>query len=116
MRRLVVLLLTVVASAAWAEPNVCTLDSLTRKVEVVYSNPPAQVPCEVIYSKPDEGGTRTSLWNAQVEPGYCEVKAEGLVDQLEGLGWSCTGPSATAAGAEATEAAEDAASADTTSD
>ena len=116
MRRLVVLLLTVVVSAAWAEPNVCTLDSLTRKVEVVYSNPPAQVPCEVIYSKPDEGGTQTSLWNAQVEPGYCEVKAEGLVDQLEGLGWSCTGPSAPATGAEATEAAEDAASADAGSD
>jgi hypothetical protein len=91
MRRLLMLLLVLAVPAAWAEATQCTLGGLTRTVEVVYSSPPAQVPCEVIYSKPNEGETQTSLWNAQVEPGYCEVRAQGFVEKLEGLGWSCSG-------------------------
>jgi hypothetical protein len=110
MSRLVLLVAVVAAPLAWAEPTQCSRGALTRSVEVVYSNPPAQTPCEVIYSKPDEGGTRASLWSAQTEPGYCEVRAEGLIDKLEGLGWTCTGPAASASAAEATVLSEDEAS------
>jgi hypothetical protein len=104
MKRLLIVLLIVAAPAAWAEATQCTLGGLTRKVEVVYSSPPAQVPCEVIYSKPNEGETRTSLWNAQIEPGYCEARAQSFVEKLEGLGWSCSGAPAGDAPAAATSA------------
>jgi hypothetical protein len=92
MKLLMVLFAAAAAPLAWAAPTQCTLGGLTRSVEVVYASPPAQTPCEVIYAKPDEGEAQTSLWNAQVEPGYCEVRAEGFVQKLEGLGWHCSGP------------------------
>jgi hypothetical protein len=91
MKKLATVVLMIAAPLASAEPTQCTLGGLTRSVEVAYANAPAQTPCEVIYAKPNEGETRTSLWNAQVEPGYCEVRAQGFVEKLEGLGWSCSG-------------------------
>ena len=106
MKKVVVVVLTMLAPLSWGEATQCTLAGLTRSVEVVYANPPAQTPCEVIYAKPDEGEIRTSLWNAQVEPGYCEVRAQGFVEKLEGLGWSCSGTLAGGEPAAATQGSE----------
>ena len=74
--------------AALANPVSCELGSLTRSVEVVYSDPGQPVPCEVIYDKSGEGSIET-LWRANHEAGYCEDKAAALVGKLEGLGWRC---------------------------
>jgi len=108
--RLLVGLIAAAAPLVWAAPTQCTLGGLTRSVEVVYANPPAQIPCEVIYAKPDEGETQTRLWNAQIEPGYCETRAQGFVEKLEGLGWSCSGAPTTPSAPEMSEPSGDEAS------
>ncbi len=90
MKLLAVALICVAAPCAFAAATQCTLGSLTRSVEVVYANPPDLVPCEVLYAKPDEGVSRASLWNAQGEPNYCEVRASQFVEKLRGMGWDCT--------------------------
>ena len=68
--------------------TVCTQGELTRTVSVVYTTPGQEVPCEVLYEKPQEGEPAT-LWRAQNEAGYCEARAEEFIDKLTGLGWDC---------------------------
>ena len=71
-----------------ANPTICTFGELSRKIEVVYSDPGQPVPCEVIYDKSAEGAIE-SLWQASNEAGYCEAKAASLIEKLEGTGWDC---------------------------
>lgn len=68
----------------------CTHADHTRRVEVDYLEPPAQLPCQVNYYKDTEAaGSRETLWEAQNTVGYCKSQADSLVQKLEGLGWSC---------------------------
>ena len=83
------------ASAAFANPTVCTNSGLTRTVEVVYEMEGQDTPCEVIYNKQTEG-TQSSLWRANNEAGYCEARAAEFIDKLEGWGWDCNAEAADA--------------------
>ena len=76
------------ATTALANPVTCSNGALTRKIEVVYSDPGQPVPCEVIYDKSAEGSIQT-LWRASNEAGYCEAQAAELVEKLSSLGWEC---------------------------
>lgn len=64
---------------------ICTQGGMERRIEVVYLGA-GTVPCEVRYTK---GGHTEVLWSAQVEEGYCEVKAIEFVEKLKGWGWEC---------------------------
>ena len=77
-----------IAGQVMANPVTCTYGDLSRKIEVVYSDPGQPVPCEVIYDKSAEGTIET-LWRASNEAGYCEAQAAGLADTLSGMGWQC---------------------------
>ena len=82
------LLFAATAGTALANPVTCRYGELSRKIEVVYSNPGQPVPCEVIYDKTAEGTIET-LWRANNEAGYCEAQAAGLIEELQGMGWRC---------------------------
>ena len=85
---LVICIAALATSHARANTSVCMNGGLTRGVEVVYSDPGQPVPCEVIYDKSDEGSIE-ALWRANNSAGYCEVKAEGLIEKLRSMGWRC---------------------------
>jgi hypothetical protein len=71
----------------------CSLDEVTRRVEILYETG-VRVPCEVHYYKDTEmPGERQVLWRATNEEGYCEAKAAEFVEKLEGMGWTCWTPS-----------------------
>ena len=78
----------------------CSLNDLTRRVEIFYETG-VTVSCEVHYYKDTEmPGERQVLWRAANEEGYCEAKAAEFIQKLEGMGWSCTaGAAAPAASA-----------------
>ena len=82
------LIIAAFAGQALANPVTCTYGDLSRKIEVVYSDPGQPVPCEVIYDKSAEGTIET-LWRANNETGYCESQAARLADRLSGVGWQC---------------------------
>ncbi|MEM8766049.1 MAG: hypothetical protein AAGE43_01290 [Pseudomonadota bacterium] len=88
-RPFVILSLLLASTGTAANPTNCSFGELSRNIEVVYANPGQAVPCEVIYDKASEGSIET-LWQANVEAGYCESQAAGLIAKLEGLGWRCT--------------------------
>ena len=68
----------------------CTHGNQVRLIEIVYQNPPANVPCEVTYTKEtEEPGVAKSLWQATNNEGYCEEKAQAFVQKQEGWGWDC---------------------------
>jgi len=67
----------------------CSLDGVTRRVEIL-SEPGVPVPCEVHYYKDAESpGEDQVLWSAQNEVGYCEARAGEFVEKLRGMGWAC---------------------------
>lgn len=67
----------------------CRMGDVTRRV-VVERAGAEPVPCEVAYYRVDEApGERQVLWSAANEAGYCESRARGFVEQLEGWGWQC---------------------------
>ena len=95
----------------------CAQGDLQRRIEVLYETG-MTLPCEVHYFKDTEapGGSQV-LWRASNEGGYCEAKARGLADKLQGLGWDCGLSEEPAAPAEAdddTEELEPATDADAT--
>ncbi len=67
----------------------CTQGQLSRQIEVVYVNPDLALPCEVLYDKRDEGSQRI-LWRAENSQGYCEEKAEQLIQKHRAWGWQCS--------------------------
>ena len=82
----------------------CTFGDMVRRV-VIMTEPGVSVPCEVHYFKDTEApGEDQVLWSASQQAGYCEEKAAGLVEKLEGMGWNCGNDSSEA---EPTEAATD---------
>ena len=66
---------------------VCKHGEVVRTVEVVYSNPGEQVPCEVVYTRTT--GAR-ALWSAENQVGYCESKAEAFINKHQREGFTCT--------------------------
>ena len=57
-----------------------------RKIDVVYLQREASVPCEVNYTK---DGVQETLWNATYSEGYCETRAKEFVEKQQGWGWDC---------------------------
>ena len=91
MNKLTVLCLVIsvglLAGTAGAdETYICTHGTQERIITIVYQDQEAKVPCEVQYLK--EGVTET-LWSAQGQVGYCEEKAQALVEKQRGWGWNC---------------------------
>ncbi len=84
----ILFLLFVSSSLTVAAETVCRFGEMVRSVDVVYSDPGQAVPCEVLYNKQSEG-SQSVLWRADNEAGYCEEKARGFVEKLEGMGWQC---------------------------
>lgn len=77
---------------ALIEKTACTRNGVTRKVQIEYANAISKVGCEVYYDKKNEGAWHLKkLWQAEYESGYCETKAAGLINRLEGWGWECQG-------------------------
>jgi hypothetical protein len=80
----------------------CTYGDMVRRV-VIMTEPGVSVPCEVHYFRDTEApGEDQVLWSASQQAGYCEEKAAGLVEKLEGMGWNCGSDSSVAEPAEAT--------------
>ena len=73
----------------WSTVVICTQNQLTRKIEVVYTDPELALPCEVLYDKRNEG-SQSSLWRAENTQGYCEEKARQLVHKHQSWGWLCS--------------------------
>jgi len=93
--------LPLIAFAQSSDTYQCTMSDLTRRVEIAREGG-ASVPCEVLYFKDSEApGERQVLWSATNDAGYCESQAQGFVQKLEGLGWTCDGTPGTPAPAAA---------------
>ena len=71
-----------------------TRSAKERMVRVHYLEEDSQLPCEVRYYKPTERPHESYrvLWYARNTEGYCERKAELLVNRLRGWGWQCSEP------------------------
>ena len=76
-------------TAVNAESWICEQGTLIREINVerATANP---VPCSVKYDKQGEGLGSSVLWTAAADGAYCDAKANGLAEKLNGLGWSCT--------------------------
>ena len=68
------------------ETYVCTYGQEERVITVVYQDQEMKIPCEVRYQKGDSTAT---LWTAENEVGYCEAKAQELVQKQRDWGWLC---------------------------
>lgn len=77
------------APNSWAESWICEYSTMIREINVVRETE-AQAPCSVAYNKKSEGLGTEILWTAQHDGSYCDVKANGLAQKLEGMGWTCT--------------------------
>jgi hypothetical protein len=88
-RSIIILAVLTLPTAANAESWICEQGTLIREINVERAtvNP---VPCSVIYNKQAEGLGSSELWTAAADGSYCDIKANGLAEKLEGLGWSCT--------------------------
>lgn len=75
------------AGTAYALEYQCERGGANRSIAVEYQEPRQQVPCEVVYHKPPQDPS--VLWRAASEVGFCEAKAEELVETLESGGWAC---------------------------
>jgi len=81
------LALSMLASHAIAdETYVCTYGQEERVITVVFQDQEMKIPCEVRYEKE---GTTATLWTAENEVGYCEAKAQELVQKQREWGWLC---------------------------
>jgi hypothetical protein len=81
--------LLVLPTGVYADSWSCEHNNLIREVKVERdTTEPA--PCSVVYNKETEGLGSQVLWNASNDGAYCEEKARGLVEKLQGWGWECT--------------------------
>lgn len=98
-------LLSLSSLAMANQVTVCTHDSATREIHVVYEVEGQSVPCRVDYVK--STGTQ-SLWRAEGVEGYCEEKASTFVAKQESWGWSCESQAASTETAETVDGGESA--------
>ena len=74
---------------AGAESWICEHSNLIREIKVEReTDTPA--PCSVVYNKDSEDQGSTVLWTARSDGAYCDEKADGLANKLQGYGWACT--------------------------
>ena len=68
--------------------TVCKNGAMVRRVKLGFVEGNT---CQVSYMKETEepGGSEKVLWNAKQEPNYCQDKAQGFIDKLKGMGWTC---------------------------
>ena len=85
----IIMAIAVLPTAANAESWICENSNLVREINVVREtgNP---LPCSVAYNKKSEGLSTSILWTANADGSYCDAKADGLAEKLQGLGWSCS--------------------------
>ena len=84
-----VLAVLMLPTTAGAESWICENGNLIREINVERTTENA-VPCSVNYNKESEGMGSSVLWTAQADGSYCDAKADGLAQKLNGLGWSCS--------------------------
>ncbi len=85
----IILAVLTLPTAVNAESWICEQGTLIREINVerATANP---VPCSVKYDKQAEDLGSSVLWTAASDGAYCDAKANGLAEKLNGLGWSCT--------------------------
>lgn len=86
---IVIAMLVAAPAVVNAESWICEYDTLVREITVA-SETGASAPCEVVYNKASEGLGSEVLWTATTDGAYCDEKADGLAEKLQGFGWSCT--------------------------
>jgi hypothetical protein len=75
------------AFAKSTETYNCTRSGVApRKVEINYLADSKKVPCDVVYTK---DGVAKTLWDAKVQEGYCQEKAQEFVEKQKSEGWKC---------------------------
>ncbi|MGD8419494.1 MAG: hypothetical protein PVI70_08385 [Gammaproteobacteria bacterium] len=84
----VIVAMMVLPAAANAESWICENSNLVREINVVRETG-EPVPCSVTYNKKSEGLSTSVLWTANADGAYCDARADGLAEKLQGLGWSC---------------------------
>ena len=84
-----VLAALVLPTTAIAESWICEQGNLVREIKVERATE-AAVTCSVVYDKASEGQSADVLWTANADGAYCDAKADGLAEKLNGFGWSCT--------------------------
>ena len=77
------------STGASAESWICEQGNLVREIKVERATE-AAVTCSVVYDKASEGQSADVLWTANADGAYCDAKADGLAEKLNGFGWSCT--------------------------
>jgi hypothetical protein len=81
----------------------CKNGTIVRRVELAPGESPGG--CSVAYFKETENpGVTQVLWSAKSGTDFCKEKAEGFVQKLSGMGWSCTGSLAGSSSDATTEA------------
>jgi hypothetical protein len=65
----------------------CARGLVIRNIAIEYRLPGQQVPCKVLYRKPSQ--IPRVLWKARAQAGFCESKADQLLEKLDRSGWSC---------------------------
>lgn len=85
---MIIALLTM-PTGAYAQSWSCEHNNLIREVKVERATT-EPAPCSVVYNKESEGFESKVLWTANTDGAYCEDKAKGLVEKLEGWGWACS--------------------------
>lgn len=73
---------------AHADSWSCRLGNDVREVHTEQTTS-APLPCQVVYKKLTEGVEDQILWTAQNDAAYCNFKARGFIEKLEGWGWVC---------------------------
>ncbi len=65
--------------------SICTRDNELRAIEIFYLTQD-RVPCEVNYTK---NRINKILWKAWSSEGFCEAKADELINKHKDWGWNC---------------------------
>ena len=84
------------SASALAEVTVCKMNAVQRRVEVAQLQGDAGSGCEVRYYKDTEqpeAGAKV-LWAYKVETTQCKEKADGFVQKLGTMGYSCAAETA----------------------
>ena len=85
----VIFLLLAAPGIASAGSWICEHDNKIREINVERETG-SQAPCSVVYDKDSEGQGSAVLWSAVYDGSYCDAKADGLAEKLQGFGWSCS--------------------------
>lgn len=90
-RAAMTMLVTLLAGTQVAQASswICEHGNLVREIKVERTSG-APAPCQVVYDKNSEGQGSSVLWNAQNDAAYCDAKADGLAQKLQGYGWTCS--------------------------